>query len=72
MLCNFDLMHYLLHLLSNYVLVPFVAECTPGEAFSILGEKAIFASGSPFHDVDLGTSFIRSPCDSYLYAFLIS
>jgi len=30
------------------------AECTPGEAFSILGEKAIFASGSPFHDVDLG------------------
>jgi len=35
----------------------FVAECTPGEAFSILGEKVIFASGSPFHDVDLGTSF---------------
>ncbi|ONM57457.1 Malic enzyme [Zea mays] len=30
------------------------AECTPGEAFSILGEKVIFASGSPFHDVDLG------------------
>jgi len=41
-------------LLSNSVLIPFLAECTPGEAFSILGEKAIFASGSPFHDVDLG------------------
>ncbi|XP_010933530.1 NAD-dependent malic enzyme, mitochondrial [Elaeis guineensis] len=30
------------------------AECTPEEAFSILGEHIIFASGSPFHDVDLG------------------
>ncbi|GJN07392.1 hypothetical protein PR202_ga25220 [Eleusine coracana subsp. coracana] len=34
------------------------AECTPGEAFSILGEKAIFASGSPFDDVDLGNGKI--------------
>ncbi|KAJ1694694.1 hypothetical protein LUZ63_011392 [Rhynchospora breviuscula] len=30
------------------------AECTPEEAFSIVGENAIFASGSPFHDVNLG------------------
>ncbi|CAL5398199.1 unnamed protein product [Camellia sinensis] len=30
------------------------AECTPDEAFSILGENIIFASGSPFRDVDLG------------------
>ncbi|KAL7233825.1 hypothetical protein ACSBR1_017438 [Camellia fascicularis] len=29
------------------------AECTPEEAFSILGENIIFASGSPFKDVDL-------------------
>ncbi|KAJ4785378.1 Malic enzyme [Rhynchospora pubera] len=30
------------------------AECTPEEAFSIVGENVIFASGSPFHDVNLG------------------
>ncbi|KAM7471990.1 hypothetical protein LguiA_010173 [Lonicera macranthoides] len=30
------------------------AECTPDEAFSIVGDNAIFASGSPFNDVDLG------------------
>ncbi|GLT92871.1 hypothetical protein SLE2022_106830 [Rubroshorea leprosula] len=30
------------------------AECTPEEAFSIIGENIIFASGSPFKDVDLG------------------
>lgn len=29
------------------------AECTPEEAFSILGEQIIFASGSPFDDVNL-------------------
>uniref|UniRef100_A0A0E0Q8K3 Malic enzyme n=3 Tax=Oryza TaxID=4527 RepID=A0A0E0Q8K3_ORYRU len=34
------------------------AECTPEEAFSILGEKIIFASGSPFSDVDLGNGKI--------------
>ncbi|GFY92058.1 NAD-dependent malic enzyme 1 [Actinidia rufa] len=31
------------------------AECTPEEAFSVLGENIIFASGSPFNDVDLVT-----------------
>ncbi|KAJ0914176.1 putative malate dehydrogenase (decarboxylating) [Helianthus annuus] len=30
------------------------AECTPEEAFSIVGKNIIFASGSPFKDVDLG------------------
>jgi hypothetical protein len=30
------------------------AECTPEEAFSIVGDNIIFASGSPFKDVDLG------------------
>ncbi|KAI3978345.1 hypothetical protein MKX01_013143 [Papaver californicum] len=30
------------------------AECTPDEAFSVLGGDIIFASGSPFKDVDLG------------------
>ncbi|XP_061370524.1 NAD-dependent malic enzyme 62 kDa isoform, mitochondrial isoform X2 [Gastrolobium bilobum] len=30
------------------------AECTPEEAFSILGDNVIFASGSPFSNVDLG------------------
>ncbi|OAY67073.1 NAD-dependent malic enzyme 62 kDa isoform, mitochondrial [Ananas comosus] len=33
------------------------AECTPVEAFSILGENIIFASGSPFNDVNLGMLF---------------
>lgn len=30
------------------------AECTPQEAFAVLGDQLIFASGSPFKDVDLG------------------
>lgn len=34
------------------------AECTPEEAFSILGDNIIFASGSPFKDVDLGNGYI--------------
>ncbi|XP_038875079.1 NAD-dependent malic enzyme 62 kDa isoform, mitochondrial isoform X1 [Benincasa hispida] len=34
------------------------AECTPEEAFSILGENIIFASGSPFKDVDFGNGHI--------------
>ena len=35
-------------------LVFITAECTPEEAFSIVGDNIIFASGSPFRDVDLG------------------
>jgi hypothetical protein len=64
---NFDLM-FIVCCMSYLIMYSFhfVAECTPGEAFSILGEKVIFASGSPFHDVDLGISLsIRSPCDSF-------
>ncbi|KAI4370855.1 hypothetical protein MLD38_019156 [Melastoma candidum] len=34
------------------------AECTPEEAFSIVGENIIFASGSPFGNVDLGNGRI--------------
>lgn len=34
------------------------AECTPEEAFSIVGDHIIFASGSPFKDVDLGNGKI--------------
>ncbi|KAL6008284.1 hypothetical protein ACLOJK_033790 [Asimina triloba] len=34
------------------------AECTPEEAFSIVGDNIIFASGSPFNDVDLGNGHI--------------
>ncbi|AET01301.1 putative malate dehydrogenase (decarboxylating) [Medicago truncatula] len=34
------------------------AECTPDEAFSILGDNIIFASGSPFSNVDLGNGNI--------------
>lgn len=34
------------------------AECTPEEAFSIVGDNVIFASGSPFKDVDLGNGHI--------------
>ncbi|XP_060179296.1 NAD-dependent malic enzyme 62 kDa isoform, mitochondrial [Lycium barbarum] len=30
------------------------AECTPEEAFSIVGDNIIFSSGSPFKDVELG------------------
>ncbi|XP_071689965.1 NAD-dependent malic enzyme, mitochondrial [Rutidosis leptorrhynchoides] len=34
------------------------AECTPEEAFSIVGDNVVFASGSPFADVDLGNGHI--------------
>ncbi|XP_023538795.1 NAD-dependent malic enzyme 1, mitochondrial-like isoform X3 [Cucurbita pepo subsp. pepo] len=34
------------------------AECTPEQAFSILGENIIFASGSPFMDIDFGNGHI--------------
>jgi len=34
------------------------AECTAEEAFSIVGDNIIFASGSPFNDVNLGNGHI--------------
>ncbi|CAL2240710.1 unnamed protein product [Prunus armeniaca] len=34
------------------------AECTPEEAFSIVGDNVVFASGSPFKDVDLGLKWL--------------
>ena len=32
------------------------AECTAEEVFRYVGPHAVFASGSPFNDVDLGKS----------------
>ncbi|KAK4397106.1 NAD-dependent malic enzyme isoform, mitochondrial [Sesamum angolense] len=34
------------------------AECNPEEAFSIVGDNIIFASGSPFNNVDLGNGHV--------------
>ncbi|PIN00341.1 Malate dehydrogenase (decarboxylating) [Handroanthus impetiginosus] len=34
------------------------AECTPEEAFSIVGDNIIFGSGSPFNNVDLGNGHV--------------
>lgn len=34
------------------------AECTPEDAFSVVGDHIIYASGSPFKDVDLGNGKI--------------
>ncbi|CAL9222782.1 unnamed protein product [Arabidopsis halleri] len=34
------------------------AECTPQDAFSILGENMIFASGSPFKNVEFGSGHV--------------
>ncbi|KAL1216938.1 NAD-dependent malic enzyme 1 [Cardamine amara subsp. amara] len=34
------------------------AECTPEDAFSILGENMIFASGSPFNNVEFGNGHV--------------
>ncbi|KAJ3678719.1 hypothetical protein LUZ60_002522 [Juncus effusus] len=46
------------------------AECTPEEAFSIMGEDIIFASGSPFHNVDLGDGKIgQSNQGNNMYLF---
>lgn len=45
------------------VLSSSAAECTPEEAFSIVGDNIIFASGSPFKDVDLG--MYKNNCFGY-------
>ncbi|KAE8669847.1 NAD-dependent malic enzyme 62 kDa isoform [Hibiscus syriacus] len=46
------------------------AECTPEEAFKIVGDNIIFASGSPFRDVDLalGSELFCLALGSYLMA----
>jgi hypothetical protein len=67
-LCNLAL-KFIIHHFPNSVIFLFVAECTPGEAFSVLGEKGIFASGSPFDDVNLGIYFNHQ--ESIFMCFLI-
>ncbi|XP_021755180.1 NAD-dependent malic enzyme 65 kDa isoform, mitochondrial [Chenopodium quinoa] len=46
------------------------AECTPEEAFSIVGDHIIYASGSPFQNVDLGngkTGHVNQGNNMYLF-----
>lgn len=50
----FSLQTFELDLLFLFCSSSSAAECTPEEAFSIVGDNIIFASGSPFKDVDLG------------------
>lgn len=55
----------------NLILVPLewlAAECTAKEAFQYAGQDIIFASGSPFRDVDLGTFLFPCPfcCSCFL------
>lgn len=47
----------------------FKAECTPEEAFSIVGDHIIFGSGSPFNHVDLGTFIILFTADGSNFSF---
>lgn len=50
---SYGLLSLFLYLESSVPLL--LAECTPEEAFSIVGDNIIFGSGSPFNNVDLGT-----------------
>jgi malate dehydrogenase (decarboxylating) len=46
------------------------AECTPKDAFKYAGEKIIFASGSPFENVDLGNGkvgYVNQANNMYLF-----
>lgn len=60
-----DVLHAFVFFILFLILYPFqmTAECTPPEAFSIVGDHAIFASGSPFCDVNLGTPSIIALID---------
>lgn len=42
------------HFISDFIVFNLIAECTPEEAFSIVGDHIVFASGSPFPDAILG------------------
>lgn len=53
---SYNLTNLTLTYFHNFSFDSFAAECTPEEAFSIVGDNIIFASGSPFKDVDLGMS----------------
>ncbi|XP_010449419.1 PREDICTED: NAD-dependent malic enzyme 1, mitochondrial-like isoform X1 [Camelina sativa] len=45
------------------------AECTPQDAFSILGENMIFASGSPFKNVEFGNGQVGHCNQGNMYLF---
>ncbi|XP_042456940.1 NAD-dependent malic enzyme 62 kDa isoform, mitochondrial-like [Zingiber officinale] len=45
------------------------AECTPEEAFSIVGDHIVFASGSPFPDVNLGNGIGHCNQGNNMYLF---
>lgn len=47
----------------------YLAECTPEDAFSIVGDNIIYASGSPFHDVNLGTLSLSLKSNEHLNIF---
>ena len=53
------------------------AECTPAEAFKYAGENIVFASGSPFQNVDLGTQslalirYAAYPYETFSLYFLV-
>ncbi|XP_042462192.1 NAD-dependent malic enzyme 65 kDa isoform, mitochondrial-like [Zingiber officinale] len=45
------------------------AECTPEEAFSIVGDHIVFASGSPFPDINLGNGIGHCNQGNNMYLF---
>lgn len=60
-LSNFLLMFSAPSILYEFSFLYVTAECTAADAFKHAGENIVFASGSPFENVDLGTSL---PVDS--------
>ncbi|KAG6524256.1 hypothetical protein ZIOFF_014162 [Zingiber officinale] len=45
------------------------SECTPEEAFSIVGDHIVFASGSPFPDINLGNGIGHCNQGNNMYLF---
>jgi len=50
----------------------FAAECTAKEAFQYAGPNIIFASGSPFRDVDLGMGLSPLDLNASLFWYAIT
>lgn len=53
-------------------LIGFAAECTAKEAFQHAGPNIVFASGSPFRDVDLGVASEPLDVETWLFLHVIS